>query len=143
MAEPLIEQVLGGDDDAPRHRVLASLTADDLLGLRYEAPFRIVEVDVEDRYLVASDHVTTSDGTGLVHIAPAFGGDDLEIGRREGLPVVNPVNAEARFSTGPWEGQFVKDADPEIIEALREAATSSTRAPTPTPTPSAGAASGR
>jgi isoleucyl-tRNA synthetase len=120
MAEPLIEQVLGGDDDAPRHRVLATLTADDLLGLRYEAPFRIVEVDVEDRYLVASDHVTTSDGTGLVHIAPAFGGDDLEIGRREGLPVVNPVNAEARFSTGPWEGQFVKDADAEIIEALRE-----------------------
>jgi isoleucyl-tRNA synthetase len=100
--------------------VLARLTADDLLGLRYEAPFRIVEVDVEDRYLVASDHVTTSDGTGLVHIAPAFGGDDLEIGRREGLPVVNPVNAEARFSTGPWEGRFVKDADPEIIEALRE-----------------------
>ncbi len=121
MAAALVDSVLGAnDEETTRHRVVVELTAEDLLGRRYEAPFRLVEVDVEDRYLVASDHVTTADGTGLVHIAPAFGGDDLAIGRREGLPVVNPVDGESKFSTGPWTGQFVKDADPEITEALRD-----------------------
>ncbi len=121
MAADLVEAVLGSnDEEATRHRVIAELGADDLDGLRYEAPFRIVEVDVEDRYVVTAEYVTTTDGTGIVHQAPAFGADDLEVGRRYGLPVVNPVDAEGRFSTGPWAGQFVKDADPQIIEALRD-----------------------
>jgi isoleucyl-tRNA synthetase len=121
LAAELVEEIVPPDEDGgPRHRVVARLGADELLGLHYEAPFRLVEVDGDDRYLVAGDFVTTTDGTGIVHMAPAFGADDMEVGRREGLPVVNPVDGEGRFSTGPWRGQFVKDADPEIIEALRE-----------------------
>ncbi|MDP9022099.1 MAG: isoleucine--tRNA ligase [Actinomycetota bacterium] len=101
--------------------VVDQLAAGDLVGLHYEAPFTLVEVDSDYRYVVAADVVTTTEGSGLVHMAPAFGEDDLAIGRREGLPVVNPVDAQGRFDRGPWEGQFVKAADPLIIEALHEA----------------------
>jgi isoleucyl-tRNA synthetase len=91
----------------------------DLLGLHYEAPFTIVDDPVEDyRYVVDADYVTASDGSGLVHTAPAFGADDMETGRRHGLPVLNPVDAQGRFTSGPWKGQFVKTADPAITERL-------------------------
>jgi isoleucyl-tRNA synthetase len=117
IAAELREEVLGEDV-----QVLAELTADDLLGLHYEAPFTVVEVtDSDHRYVVLGDFVTTDSGSGLVHLAPAFGADDMEVGKREGLPVVNPVDLEGRFHTGPFEGHFVKDADPLIIEAMREA----------------------
>ncbi|MFP5309302.1 MAG: isoleucine--tRNA ligase [Actinomycetes bacterium] len=102
-------------EDAERVRDVA---ADELLGTRYEAPFTIVEVEQPYRYVVAAGYVTATDGSGLVHTAPAFGAEDMETGRREGLPVVNPVDAQGRFTTGPWEGTFVKDADPAITEAL-------------------------
>ena len=93
--------------------------AEDLLGLHYEAPFTIVEDPDEDyRYVVDAEYVTASDGSGLVHTAPAFGADDMETGRRHGLPVVNPVDAQGRFTAGPWKGQFVKAADPAITERL-------------------------
>jgi isoleucyl-tRNA synthetase len=113
MARSLVADVLGEDAE-----VVEDLTAGDLVGLRYEAPFTLVDVDADQRYVIAGDFATDEEGTGLVHIAPAFGADDLEVGRREGLPFVNPVDDEGRFSTGPWAGTFVKDADPEIITAL-------------------------
>jgi isoleucyl-tRNA synthetase len=78
-----------------------------------------------------------------VHLAPAFGADDMEVGRREGLPVVNPVDATGGSRPAPWEGQFVKDADPAIIADLQDRGLLLRRRPTPTPTRSAGAASGR
>jgi isoleucyl-tRNA synthetase len=92
--------------------------ADELLGTHYEAPFTIVDVEEDYRYVVAAEYVTATDGSGLVHSAPAFGSEDMETGRRHGLPVVNPVDAQGRFTTGPWEGTFVKDADPAITAAL-------------------------
>jgi isoleucyl-tRNA synthetase len=114
VAAELREAVLGDDAE-----VVGDLTADDLLGVHYEAPFTLVDVDQDYRYVVAADFVTTGDGSGLVHIAPAFGADDMEVGKREGLPLVNPVDLEGRFTTGPFAGDFVKDADPTIIAALR------------------------
>jgi isoleucyl-tRNA synthetase len=114
VAAELREAVVGEDA-----QVVRELTADDLVGLHYEAPFTLVEVDEDYRYVVAADFVTTSDGSGLVHMAPAFGADDMEVGRRHGLPVLNPVDLEGRFTTGPFAGDFVKDADPTIVEALR------------------------
>lgn len=116
IAAALRERVLGEDSE-----VVESLAADDLLGLHYEAPFTIVDVDEDYRYVVAADYVTTTDGSGLVHTAPAFGGEDMEVGRANGLPVVNPVDANGQFTAGPWEGTFVKDADPSITEALAAA----------------------
>ena len=71
--------------------------------------------------VVAADYVTDDDGSGIVHIAPAFGEDDAQVGRAENLPVLNPVDADATFDhrVPPWNGRFVKDADPEIIADLR------------------------
>ena len=69
---------------------------------------------------VAADFVTTDDGSGIVHLAPAFGEDDAAVGRTEGLPVLNPVDAAAAFdeSVPPYAGRFVKDADRDIIAEL-------------------------
>ena len=64
---------------------------------------------------MADDFVTVEDGSGIVHLAPAFGEIDREVGEREGLPTVNPVNDAARFTAdvgAPYAGKFVKDADP-------------------------------
>jgi isoleucyl-tRNA synthetase len=116
LARDLVEAVLGEHAE-----VVEELVTDDLVGLHYDAPFEIVEVDEDYRYVVPGEFVSTAEGTGIVHIAPAFGADDLAIGRREGLPIVNPVDFEGRFTAGPWTGRFVKDADPDIIEALDEA----------------------
>ncbi|MFN2557732.1 MAG: isoleucine--tRNA ligase, partial [Nitriliruptorales bacterium] len=101
--------------------VVAHITASDLIGAHYQAPFELVSVEGDYRYVTVGDFVTTAEGTGLVHIAPAFGADDMEVGRREGLPVVNPVDLEGRFTTGPWDGTFVKDADTSIIAAMQDA----------------------
>jgi isoleucyl-tRNA synthetase len=71
--------------------------------------------------VVVADYVSDDDGSGIVHLAPAFGEEDAQVGRVEGLPVLNPVDADATFdhTVPPWQGRFVKDADPEIIADLR------------------------
>jgi isoleucyl-tRNA synthetase len=71
--------------------------------------------------VVVADYVSDDDGSGIVHLAPAFGEEDAQVGRVEGLPVLNPVDADASFdhTVPPWQGRFVKDADPEIIADLR------------------------
>jgi isoleucyl-tRNA synthetase len=119
LAADLREAVLG--EDTP-HEVVEELAADDLIGLHYEGPFSFAtpEVGTSWRYVVAADFVTTTDGSGIVHLAPAFGADDMEVGRRHGLPVVNPVDRSGRFDTGPWAGEFVKDADAGITRDLQE-----------------------
>ena len=102
--------------------VVDELTAGDLNGLRYERPFDFVPTDADANPVVVADFVTTVDGSGIVHLAPAFGEVDREVGEAEGLPTLNPVDAAGRFErvVEPWAGLFVKDADPGIIEALRE-----------------------
>ena len=67
-----------------------------------------------------ADYVTVEDGTGIVHTAPAFGEDDYNLGRKYGLPVVQPVSEEGIFTATIWKDKFVMDADPEIIRWLRE-----------------------
>ncbi|MEX0869801.1 MAG: isoleucine--tRNA ligase, partial [Nitriliruptoraceae bacterium] len=116
VASELAARVLGDDMAVVEH-----LTADDLIGLTYARPFTFVEVDADAKhgYVTIADFVTASEGSGIVHMAPAFGADDMSIGRREGLPTLNPVDAEGRFTHGPWQGVFVKDADPVIVTDLR------------------------
>jgi isoleucyl-tRNA synthetase len=93
-------------------------------GWRYERPFTFLEpVAGKDGWrVVAADYVSDDDGSGIVHIAPAFGEEDAQVGRAEDLPVLNPVGPDAAFDerVTPWAGRFVKDADPEIIADLRE-----------------------
>ncbi len=72
----------------------------------------------------AAEFVTTEDGTGIVHIAPAYGEDDAALGRRDGLPVLHPVDGRGRFVDGPRAGlvagKFVKDADKDVLRRLKE-----------------------
>ena len=71
--------------------------------------------------VAAADFVSTDDGTGVVHIAPGFGEDDYQLGLREGLPAVCPIDEDCRFTgaVSDFSGRFVKDADSDIIRALR------------------------
>jgi isoleucyl-tRNA synthetase len=123
VAADLREAVLGEDVE-----VVDELTADELVGRHYEGPFSFAAPgapggsaeDATWRYVVAGDFVTTTDGSGIVHLAPAFGADDMEVGRQHGLPVVNPVDRAGRFTAGPWTGVFVKDADAGIVADLQE-----------------------
>src|SRR4051794_7526145 len=116
VAEPLLAAVLGEDAE-----VLARTTGRDWAGVHYERPFDLVAFpDTDAHYVVLADYVTTEDGTGLVHQAPAFGADDLAVGRAHGLPVVNPIDPSGHFlpEVGLVGGHFFKAADPALVEDL-------------------------
>jgi isoleucyl-tRNA synthetase len=95
----------------------------ELAGWRYRRPFDFIDPPpgMDGWRVVVADYVSDDDGSGVVHLAPAFGEEDAQVGRAEGLPVLNPVDADATFddTVPPWQGRFVKDADPEIIADLR------------------------
>ena len=94
----------------------------DLIGWEYEPLFSFVETDKKAYYVVKGDFVTLEEGTGIVHMAPAFGQDDYEMSQKYDLPVVQLVDTEGKFTpeVEPWAGQFVKDADLQIIDNLQE-----------------------
>jgi isoleucyl-tRNA synthetase len=102
--------------------VVERFTGAELVGWRYERPFTFLAPPpgADGWRVVAAEFVTTDDGSGIVHLAPAFGEDDAAVGRTERLPVLNPVNADAAFdeSVPPYTGRFVKDADRDIIADL-------------------------
>ena len=112
LAEALVGDALG-EDAAPRAR----LSGRDLLGAEYEPPFPWIP---GAHRVLAGDFVTTEDGTGIVHLAPAFGQDDFEVGIREGLDAPNPVDLSGRFTDAvpPVAGTLFKDADPALIADL-------------------------
>jgi isoleucyl-tRNA synthetase len=88
-----------------------------LVGLEYEPLYPQPEVPYR---VVAGDFVSGEEGTGVVHLAPAFGEDDMRVGKREKLPVVNTIDDEGKFTDAvpQWKGMFVKDADPLIVKDL-------------------------
>jgi len=101
--------------------VLDRFDGKELVGKEYKPCFPYFE-DAEGGFrVIAGDFVTLTDGTGIVHIAPAFGEDDYKIGEVENLPFVQPVDKKGRFTEDiePWSGVFVKDCDSEIIEDLK------------------------
>jgi isoleucyl-tRNA synthetase len=100
--------------------VIATLPGGALVGTRYEPLFE--NANGRTHRVVSADFVSMTEGTGVVHIAPGYGADDLEVGRREGWPVFSPVDDAGRFTDQAPEfvrGKFVKDADQDIIEDLR------------------------
>ena len=117
LAEELADRVLSGD-----YKVLEVRYGRDLLGRHYEPLFRFLPVEQDYAYVIPGQFVTTEEGTGIVHIAPAFGGDDMAVGEEYHLPVLQTVDAAGRFidAVRPWAGMFVKEADPLIEETLRE-----------------------
>ncbi len=112
LAEPLVTAVLG--EGARPSRLFPG---SELIGREYSPPFPFIE---GAHRVVDADFVTTSDGTGIVHIAPAFGEDDMATARRHDLGAPNPVGPDGRFTdaVGPWEGRWVKEADPDLIDDL-------------------------
>jgi isoleucyl-tRNA synthetase len=120
IATELLEKVLGDDD----YEVLATCKGSELEGLKYRRPFEYVPVEETDNLwtVVLGESVTTTEGTGLVHTAPAYGEEDARIGRRYGLPTIHPVKPDGTFDerVGPFAGQFVKDADAGLVEELEE-----------------------
>jgi isoleucyl-tRNA synthetase len=117
LAEPLVHRVFG-----PDARPVEWFDAGALDGRSYEPPYRFVQPDKRAWFVVSAEFVNTEDGTGIVHMAPAYGAEDLEAGRKFDLPVIHLVNEEGKFveDVTPWAGRFVKEADPDIIEDLRE-----------------------
>lgn len=111
----LAPQVLEGE-----YEVIEEMKGKALEYMEYEQLMPFVEVDKKAFFVTCADYVTVEDGTGIVHTAPAFGEDDYQTGVRYDLPVVQPVNEEGKYTTTPWEGTFVIDADPEIVKWLAE-----------------------
>ncbi|NLE73763.1 MAG: isoleucine--tRNA ligase [Actinobacteria bacterium] len=118
MAEDLVYTVLG-----PEAVIEESFPGSHLLGRNYQPPFSFVEPDKRAWFVIGGDFVSTTEGTGIVHIAPAFGAEDMEVGRANDLPLVMPVDKECRFTPDvtPYAGIFVKDADEQIMNDLETA----------------------
>jgi len=112
-----VEAVLGKDAE-----ILEELKGAQLVGMEYEQFLPFVKVNNGNAFKVYDgDFVSMEDGTGIVHIAPAFGEDDYQLGRKYDLPVVQPVDKEGKFEAevAPWAGRFVREADPDIVRYLK------------------------
>ncbi len=120
LARELVEKVLGEGD----HEILETAKGRELEGKKYRRPFDYVPVEESENFftIVLGDYVTTTEGTGLVHTAPAYGEDDARTGRRYDLPTLHPVKPDGTFDerVEPFAGVFVKEADPGLVEELRE-----------------------
>ena len=117
LAAALCDTVLGEGE----YTVLETYKGAGLEGKEYEPLFDFVSPKEKCWYVVCDDYVTLTDGTGIVHIAPAFGEDDAKVGRKYGLPLVQLVDGKGEM-TGEtkWAGTFCKDADPLILQDLEE-----------------------
>ena len=128
MAEALLDTVLGklATEDAPAYEVLESFKGTALEYKEYEPLFAAAGDAAKKQrkkahFVTCDDYVTMSDGTGIVHIAPAFGEDDSRIGRNYDLPFVQFVNGKGEMTEEtPYAGLFVKDADPKVLVDLDE-----------------------
>ena len=126
MAEALLDKVLGklATEDAPAYEILETYKGTDLEHKEYEPLFDCVKPICEKQkkkghFVTCDSYVTMSDGTGIVHIAPAFGEDDAQVGRKYDLPFVQLVDAAGNMTPEtPFAGLFVKDADPKVLVDL-------------------------
>lgn len=95
-------------------KVLETRLGKELEGIEYEQLMPFLTVEKQAFFVTLGDYVTMEDGTGIVHIAPAFGQDDYEVGLKYNLPTLNPVDEEGKYNVGPWLGRFVVDSELEI-----------------------------
>lgn len=117
VAKSLANKVLGGDFE-----VLETYKGTDLVSTKYEQLMPFAEVEGKCFEVLADSYVTSEDGTGIVHIAPAYGEDDNRVCKENGIGFVNPVGKDGCYTTGPWKGTLVtdKDLEIEIIKWLKE-----------------------
>ena len=129
MAEALLDTVLGkklAEDGKKAYEVLETYVGNDLVGMEYE-PLYSCAADIAAKqkkkahFVTADNYVTLTDGTGIVHIAPAFGEDDARVGRENDLPFIQLVDGKGNLTEEtPFAGLFVKDADPKVLVDLDE-----------------------
>ena len=127
MAKALLDSVLGslkGEDGTPAYEILSEMTGSELEGREYEALWSCTAEAAllqkkKAHFVTADNYVTMSDGTGIVHIAPAFGEDDSRVGKRYSLPFIQFVDGKGEMTADtPYAGLFVKKADPVILKDL-------------------------
>ena len=116
-AKVLAPKLLGDD-----YEVIEEMKGAALENIEYERLMDFVPVKKKAFFVTCADYVTTEDGTGIVHIAPAFGEDDYKVGRKYDLPVIQPVGEDGKYTDTPWKGRFVMEdgLDLEIIAWLKE-----------------------
>ena len=126
MAEALLDTVLGrlAEEDKPAYEILETYKGKDLEYKEYEPLFTCAGECAEKQhkkgfFVTCDSYVTMTDGTGIVHIAPAFGEDDAQVGRKYDLPFVQFVDGKGDLTAEtPYAGLFVKDADPKVLADL-------------------------
>lgn len=109
VAKKLASKVLGDD-----YEVIETYVGKDLEYKEYEQFLPFLKVDKKGFFITCAEYVTMEDGTGIVHIAPAFGQDDYEVGLKYNLPILNPVDENGCYTDGPWKGRLVVDSELEI-----------------------------
>ena len=115
LAESLLEKVLGPDTE-----IVKKYKGRDLEFTEYEQLMPFLKVNKKAFYVCCDEYVTADDGTGIVHLAPAFGQDDANVGKKYNLPYLNPVGEDGCYTDGPWKNMKVFDADIEVIKYLKE-----------------------
>ena len=117
LAHALCNKVLGED-----YKVLETFKGKDLENTEYEQLMPFLKPEGKAFYVTCDNYVTMDDGTGVVHIAPAYGADDNNVCRRYNIPMLNPVDLSGCYTEGPWKGRHVTDSELEIeiIKWLKE-----------------------
>ena len=117
LAHALCNKVLGED-----YKVLETFKGKDLENTEYEQLMPFLKPEGKAFYVTCDNYVTMEDGTGVVHIAPAYGADDNNVCRRYNIPMLNPVDLSGCYTEGPWKGRHVTDSELEIeiIKWLKE-----------------------
>ena len=101
--------------------VVRTMKGNELLGVRYEQLFKFLTPDKDAFFVVAGDFVSATDGSGIVHLAPAYGEDDMAAAKKHNLPILHPVQENGEFAAPiPWRGVFVKNTDETIVHELKE-----------------------
>lgn len=116
LAEKLAPTILGTEE----YHILETYQGKDLEYQEYEQLIPELKVEKKAFFVTCDNYVTMDSGTGIVHIAPAFGEDDAKVGKNYNLPYLNPVGEDGTYLEGPWKGMFVFDADLEVIKYLKE-----------------------
>lgn len=109
VAKKLADKVLGEN-----YEIVETYLGKELEYMEYEQFLPILKVPGKAFYITCADYVTMEDGTGIVHMAPAFGQDDYEVGLKYNLPMINPVDEFGCYKEGPWKGRLVVDPDLEL-----------------------------